>query len=194
MMLLLRRQFMCLAGATTGAAILPGSAWPQSYPNKVIKIVVPFPAGGPTDLMGRLAGSNSVIGSWSERHHRECGRCRRNDRLASRRARKPRWLHALAGRHELECDHVSVLQESQLRPGQRFRTDCRGSGRLVGVGRDSRGACQDNSRIHPAFEKQSGKADLWRSGRHFAACHGGIVHGASPALTWFSCPTGAVLH
>jgi tripartite-type tricarboxylate transporter receptor subunit TctC len=28
----------------------------QSYPDRVIKLVVPFPAGGPTDIMGRIAG------------------------------------------------------------------------------------------------------------------------------------------
>lgn len=56
-MTLLRRQFICLASAAAGAALLPSSALPQTqtYPSRLIKIVVPFPAGGPTDLMGRMA-------------------------------------------------------------------------------------------------------------------------------------------
>src|SRR5262249_37485362 len=56
-MTLLRRQFIFLARAAAGAAVLPGAAWPQTqtYPSRLIKIVVPFPAGGPTDLMGRMA-------------------------------------------------------------------------------------------------------------------------------------------
>jgi len=63
-MTLLRRQFIKLAGAAAGAAVLPRSAIPQSYPNKVIKIMVPFPAGGPTDLMARVAGQylSSALG------------------------------------------------------------------------------------------------------------------------------------
>jgi tripartite-type tricarboxylate transporter receptor subunit TctC len=57
---LLRRQFIGLASAAAGAAILPRSAWPQTqtYPSRLIKIVVPFPAGGPTDLMGRMAAQH----------------------------------------------------------------------------------------------------------------------------------------
>lgn len=33
-----------------------GFAQEQSYPDRTIKLVVPFPAGGPTDIMGRIAG------------------------------------------------------------------------------------------------------------------------------------------
>jgi tripartite-type tricarboxylate transporter receptor subunit TctC len=34
---------------------LPGFAHGQSFPDRMIKIVAPFPAGGPTDVMARLA-------------------------------------------------------------------------------------------------------------------------------------------
>jgi tripartite-type tricarboxylate transporter receptor subunit TctC len=41
-----------------------GIARAQSYPDRVIKLVVPFPAGGPTDIMGRIAGQlvSSALG------------------------------------------------------------------------------------------------------------------------------------
>lgn len=49
-----RRSFATLMGL---ACLYRGAsnAYADTYPNRVIKIVVPFPAGGPTDLVGRLA-------------------------------------------------------------------------------------------------------------------------------------------
>jgi tripartite-type tricarboxylate transporter receptor subunit TctC len=38
------------------AALFAGAAWAQTYPNKFVRIIVPFTAGGPTDVMARLIG------------------------------------------------------------------------------------------------------------------------------------------
>ena len=46
-----------VAGALLAAGVCllaAGPATAQNYPNRVIKMIVPFPPGGPIDTMGRL--------------------------------------------------------------------------------------------------------------------------------------------
>ena len=45
-----------MAGLTLAAALLPVAAAvaQQDYPNKPIRVIVPYPPGGPTDIMGRI--------------------------------------------------------------------------------------------------------------------------------------------
>src|SRR5262245_57300795 len=51
---MLNRRAFLFAGAATLLATGPASA--QPYPNRLIKLVLPFPAGGPTDGAARLVG------------------------------------------------------------------------------------------------------------------------------------------
>jgi tripartite-type tricarboxylate transporter receptor subunit TctC len=49
-----RRRFLQLAGAATTAAALPRYASALDYPARPVRVIVPFSAGGPTDIFARL--------------------------------------------------------------------------------------------------------------------------------------------
>jgi tripartite-type tricarboxylate transporter receptor subunit TctC len=48
-----RRDFLTAMTAAAGAAAIPNDAWPQSFPSHAVRIVVPLPAGGTTDVIAR---------------------------------------------------------------------------------------------------------------------------------------------
>ena len=53
------------------AAITPGSAQTgqeavDAFPNRPVRIIVPFPAGGPTDIMARILGQK-LSDAWKQR-------------------------------------------------------------------------------------------------------------------------------
>src|SRR5205809_3491548 len=57
-MKLARRQFLHLAA---GAAALPAIsrvAWAQAYPSRPITLIVPFAAGGSSDVIARIVGEH----------------------------------------------------------------------------------------------------------------------------------------
>jgi len=51
--------------ALAGLAALPGTAAADSYPSKAVRLIIPFPAGGVTDLVGRLL-AEKLTTAWGQ--------------------------------------------------------------------------------------------------------------------------------
>ena len=51
-----RRQFLHLAAGAAALTAVSRIASAQAYPTRPVRVVVPFPAGGPADVLARLMG------------------------------------------------------------------------------------------------------------------------------------------
>src|SRR2546422_996943 len=56
-----RRAFLHLAAGAAALPAMPRTATAQAYPTRPITIVVPYPAGGPTDTLARILAEHVRI-------------------------------------------------------------------------------------------------------------------------------------
>ena len=60
-----RRQSLTRALAFSAAAVLSCVAWSQSYPSQAVRVIVPYPPGGTTDLIARTV-SQALATMWGQ--------------------------------------------------------------------------------------------------------------------------------
>src|SRR5438477_2617859 len=53
-----RRRFLCLAGSAAALTGLPRAARAQAYPARPVTMIVPFAAGGPSDVAARVVSEH----------------------------------------------------------------------------------------------------------------------------------------
>ena len=112
-----------LCVAALGICAAPANAQAQSYPSRPITVVVPFPAGGPSDVvarivteqMGKILGQSMVIENVGG-----AGGTIGSARVA---AAKPDGYTLLAGQHGLACRGAGAHAQHQIRFRARLRAD-----------------------------------------------------------------------
>ena len=92
--MLTRRRTLTLAASALAPALLGGTAFAQAWPNRSVRLIVPYPAGGGADAIARISAQR-LSEMWGQQiADREQGRRRRQYRVGSGRALGARRLHA----------------------------------------------------------------------------------------------------
>lgn len=159
----------CVLSASVLAFGLDRAAFAQeqSYPDRVIKLVVPFPAGGPTDIMGRIAGQliSSALGQNVAVENRPgAGGTIGSQDVA--RANADGYTLLLGGTNT-NAINAAIYKNLNFDPVKDFTPI---ASIAVDTGKNARG-------VYRLSESEPGQVDLRGGSRHCAARHGRILQG-----------------
>ena len=112
---------------------LTGTAGAETFPDRTLTMIIPFAAGGPTDVLGRIMAQAHGRNSRPDGDRREHRRRRRHDRRQESGRRQARRLHHAARHRRHAGARPDALQASALQRGHRLhasRADRRSSDRV----------------------------------------------------------------
>ena len=129
-----------------------GGARAQDYPTKTVTIIVPFAAGGPADVTGRIVADIFSRHLGQQFVVENVGGAGGTARIAACRARRCRRLHPHLRPHGHACGGAVLLSQSRLRPGEGFRAD-RADRRAAGTAHGPQGLPANNLKEFVAYAK-----------------------------------------
>jgi tripartite-type tricarboxylate transporter receptor subunit TctC len=152
------------------------SAFAQNYPTRPVTLIVPFAAGGPTDIVARIVGEYFSKTLGQQFIIENIAGAGGTTGIARGAQAKPDGYH-----HDGSYGHARrgsrALSQSQIRPGQRLRTDRAGGGHadLIVARRISRPGPQG---VHRQGQDTSTEAQPGACRRRLGVVH--HLHAAGP--------------
>ena len=110
-----------LVASACAAVLTASAASAQDFPAKPVKVIVPFPPGGPTDVLARALGEAFRERTGADFRGRQQARRRHRDRRHRLQECRSRRLHVLSAHRQHGLAQSIPLRQPELRSAQGFR-------------------------------------------------------------------------